>query len=238
MRLRHITKNVKEQNWFAVLLDLLIVVLGVFVGIQLGNWNEGRQLRGAYSDAEVRFQTENEANIEMIDEFLVAMDSRLERSRKAIDALRSCKTGSQARQDIETGINVIRGTGFLKIRTTALSGLTENHAYLSLMPEQNREELKDLERQVSQTQKTLDWLEEQPFRNHIESKPQIDFGDLIAPEEMHGAKIRILFLKGSIEDHCQNEDLLGAFYLWERTSSFQILRAGQIRESFQDFSEN
>lgn len=42
MLLRRITKHVKEQNWFAVGIDFAIVVVGVFMGIQLGNWNEQR----------------------------------------------------------------------------------------------------------------------------------------------------------------------------------------------------
>lgn len=40
MILRSVTKHVKDQNWFAVFLDLLIVVFGVFIGIQVSNWNE------------------------------------------------------------------------------------------------------------------------------------------------------------------------------------------------------
>ncbi len=42
MILRSVTKHVKDQNWFAVFLDLLIVVFGVFIGIQVSNWNEER----------------------------------------------------------------------------------------------------------------------------------------------------------------------------------------------------
>tara|TARA_R110000787_G_scaffold268352_1_gene374830 strand:+ start:519 stop:1289 length:771 start_codon:yes stop_codon:yes gene_type:complete len=42
MILRRLTKHVKDQNWFAVGLDFLIVVAGVFLGIQIGNWNAGR----------------------------------------------------------------------------------------------------------------------------------------------------------------------------------------------------
>lgn len=42
MILRRLTKHVKDQNWFAVGLDFLIVVTGVFIGIQVANWNEGR----------------------------------------------------------------------------------------------------------------------------------------------------------------------------------------------------
>lgn len=42
MILGRITQLVKEQNWFAVGIELVILVLGVFLGIQLGNWNEER----------------------------------------------------------------------------------------------------------------------------------------------------------------------------------------------------
>ena len=44
MRLRSISKNLKEQNWFAVILDFLIVVLGVFLGVQMGNWMSTDQI--------------------------------------------------------------------------------------------------------------------------------------------------------------------------------------------------
>ena len=42
MILRSVTKHVKDQNWFAVFLDLTIVVFGVFIGLQVSNWNEQR----------------------------------------------------------------------------------------------------------------------------------------------------------------------------------------------------
>ena len=42
MLLRRLTKHVKDQNWLAVALDFLIVVVGVFLGLQLGNWNDAR----------------------------------------------------------------------------------------------------------------------------------------------------------------------------------------------------
>jgi hypothetical protein len=40
MLLRRVAKHIKEQNWFAVALDFAIVVAGVFVGLQVNNWNE------------------------------------------------------------------------------------------------------------------------------------------------------------------------------------------------------
>jgi len=40
--LRRISIHVKDQNWFAVFIDFCIVVIGVFIGIQVANWNEAR----------------------------------------------------------------------------------------------------------------------------------------------------------------------------------------------------
>ncbi len=42
MILRRITEHVKAQNWFAVAVDFVIVVFGVFLGLQVNNWNEAR----------------------------------------------------------------------------------------------------------------------------------------------------------------------------------------------------
>lgn len=42
MRLRSITKHVRDQNWFAVFLDFFIVVIGVFIGLQVANWSDER----------------------------------------------------------------------------------------------------------------------------------------------------------------------------------------------------
>jgi len=42
MILRRVVEHVKAQNWTAVALDFVIVVLGVVIGIQVSNWNEAR----------------------------------------------------------------------------------------------------------------------------------------------------------------------------------------------------
>ena len=42
MLLRLIKAHVEKENWFAVAIDFAIVVLGVFIGIQVANWNESR----------------------------------------------------------------------------------------------------------------------------------------------------------------------------------------------------
>ena len=45
MILRRISEHVRDQNWFAVGVDFVIVVIGVFIGIQVSNWNTAREDR-------------------------------------------------------------------------------------------------------------------------------------------------------------------------------------------------
>ena len=39
MILRRITQHVRDQNWTAIGIDFVIVVVGVFIGLQVSNWN-------------------------------------------------------------------------------------------------------------------------------------------------------------------------------------------------------
>jgi hypothetical protein len=45
MILRRISENLRSQNWFAVIVELFIVVVGVFMGLQVQDWNEVRKER-------------------------------------------------------------------------------------------------------------------------------------------------------------------------------------------------
>jgi len=49
---RRIAEHVRGHNWFAVAIDFVIVVVGVFIGLQVQEWNTARQARArgeAYS---------------------------------------------------------------------------------------------------------------------------------------------------------------------------------------------
>jgi hypothetical protein len=58
MLLRRITKHVKDQNWLAVFIDFLIVVVGVFIGIQVANWNTTLVDRKVGDEYLIRVQNE------------------------------------------------------------------------------------------------------------------------------------------------------------------------------------
>ncbi len=49
MLLRRFITHINSQNWVAVLLDLIVVVVGVFLAFQVERWYENRRLESTES---------------------------------------------------------------------------------------------------------------------------------------------------------------------------------------------
>ena len=77
MLLRRVAERLRHQEWTAVAIDLAIVVLGVFIGIQVSNWNEARADRAAYEAAVGRLLAEINTNLASLDAFDTGMASGL-----------------------------------------------------------------------------------------------------------------------------------------------------------------
>ncbi len=56
MRLQRTATYIKDLNWVAVLVEFLIVVMGVFLGLQLGNWNDARVAARVAAELEVTLE--------------------------------------------------------------------------------------------------------------------------------------------------------------------------------------
>lgn len=50
MILRRFAQDLREQNWTAIFIEFVLLVLGVFLGIQVANWNEDRLTRDKARD--------------------------------------------------------------------------------------------------------------------------------------------------------------------------------------------
>ena len=42
MIIRKFADAIRQQNWFTVILEILIVVIGLFIGLQVDDWNQRR----------------------------------------------------------------------------------------------------------------------------------------------------------------------------------------------------
>lgn len=58
MLLRRFSQHISDQNWFAVGLDILVVIVGIFLGTQVSNWNAERLNKDLEQSILNRLETE------------------------------------------------------------------------------------------------------------------------------------------------------------------------------------
>lgn len=101
MILQRLTTALRKQDWFTVVIETLIVVLGVFLGIQLGNWNESLNDRQRADDYLARLAQEMTINLKAFEGRQASYASQIEYGLFAMDA-------SEAPSDREAAWEIIR----------------------------------------------------------------------------------------------------------------------------------
>ena len=63
MILHNLANAIRGQNWFTVLIELTVVVVGIFLGLQIDDWNERRKENSLERGYIERLEAEVDANI-------------------------------------------------------------------------------------------------------------------------------------------------------------------------------
>lgn len=66
--LKRVAKAIRAQDWFAVAIEFVVVVLGIFVALEVGAWNQERTDRHLERAYLLRLTAETRANIEVMRE--------------------------------------------------------------------------------------------------------------------------------------------------------------------------
>ena len=118
MILQNLSRAIRAQNWFAVVLEFVIVIAGVVIGFQVTAWNEVRQER----------QREAEY-LNQLDVELSAVIDELDNAKRAIDAyfnwitlfLEGVEDGDPDRaQEGSWGLNAITDVEIINLEPAAL----------------------------------------------------------------------------------------------------------------------
>ncbi len=108
MLLRRVIEHVRDQNWTAIAIDFVIVVAGVFVGIQVSNWNaewENGQKSAIFTE---RLKTDLRGE-DWTYQFLIAYNREvLANANRAVDALE----GKAALSDEALLVSAYRATQY------------------------------------------------------------------------------------------------------------------------------
>lgn len=224
MRLRRLSEHIGQQNWLAVGLDFLIVVAGVFIGLQLGNWNTARADRAAYQDALERYRAEVEVNLEALDQADEQGFAYLEFVSNAFDSLLACDDSPEALKAVNSAINAIMGTNGLSLRSSALQELTSSSRLLAQQSEEARKRFSDTAYYKSVFLREAAFIEMLPLDERAQNNPIIEVGAIIRREVNYAGRDysrpdRQLRLAVPLSEACRNDRLIKSFYTWERWQS-------------------
>ena len=104
MILRRVIQHVRKQEWTAIWIDLVIVVVGVFIGIQVANWNASMIERREAHDSMQRLEADLRVSIKLTQSSIDFMTENARYTDLALDRLRACSLPANERDDFATSL--------------------------------------------------------------------------------------------------------------------------------------
>lgn len=115
MILRRVIEHVKAQNWFAVGLDFLIVVAGVFIGTQVSDWNSARHDRARAEDYAERLENDLTYQYWRHKYALVYYEQVRANAREALNLLAAAPSDRRAASDEALLISAYRASQYFYV---------------------------------------------------------------------------------------------------------------------------
>ena len=173
MILRRFTTALRKQDWVTVIIEILILVLGVFLGLQVNNWNEARQLADREAEILNALQVEFEENIETLHSTLSRLDERNAREYQAGQLMLAETITQDDRELIALGLKEIMYFSPLSVRDNAFESLKQS-GELSLLSDSG------ILSELNQFSRQLAWVQGQrdSFRGGI-SALELDWRDYV-----------------------------------------------------------
>ena len=226
MLLRRITKHVTDQNWFAVFLDFMIVVFGVYIGVQVGNWNADRQDRADYNEVFENVIVEMKQNLRRQQFVREGVKKELPIIQRALEDLRACRTDENALKNVQAAIIPLSAPYTLLLETTALNQIINHKDYVQNQTSEQRKLFSRLHELSRYFRRSSD-LQDESFFDALKKMNQIISPgplNVSGPDEILKVILsdnplspplhRTPTLVTSLEKACQNSDFLAGFYDW------------------------
>jgi|GEM_PF-1708470 len=228
MILRRLTKHVKDQNWFAVGLDFLIVVVGILIAFQITSWNEARQDNLIYEQARTRVIEEANVNLTLAQDFILRALDYQSAARDIIQVFETCNSEAGAEDRLMIALQSLRFILALDVRNDAINLILTSDAFLDNILPQDRATLSVYARKIDSAAENLRFSASfQINRGVLQDNPiftrtiDVNWGDGLV-----GAALNV-----SYEEACK-DSVLGVF-LFDRFehSTYDMLQAERLADA-------
>lgn len=104
MILRRLTDSVRNQDWFTVVLEILIVVIGIFVGLQADDWNRARLQRAEETEYLTRLVDDLQYSIIETNKEIDWMSEHAAQGVRILASLETCQLPADVQSDFANGL--------------------------------------------------------------------------------------------------------------------------------------
>ena len=134
MILSRAIEYLKHQHWTGVFIELAIVILGVFIGLQANNWNEARHDRTLERQYIQRLHDDFALSTKHAQSNIAHMQAQFKLEGHMVDHLRECHLDAGQRADFAMGVyrvgrfegpTLVRGT-IDELQSTGRMGIIRN----------------------------------------------------------------------------------------------------------------
>lgn len=120
------TSAIKRQDWFQVTIEIFVVVIGIFLGLQVTDWNEGRKESKAEKVLVNQMLVEaDRAKTEAIN-YLTEHDQIIRKSSDFIAALVKDKSCNYTDQELSSGLVRLSALPPFKFELTVVNELIQS----------------------------------------------------------------------------------------------------------------
>ncbi len=207
MLLRRITEHVLNQNWTAIGIDFLIVVFGVFIGIQVSNWNEARQARAEEYIYLERLRDDLETSIASNEFQIGFMQRHADYAQIILDQLEQCAVDEDARDAFASGLFLIgKSLPPVLVRGT-IDELNATGRFQLISNDDLRGQLTRLLESVERVDRIFDTtlVRAGPHTTYVESQVEFRFDDPVGGgEDIRWENIEIKLDELCTDQHFRN----------------------------------
>jgi hypothetical protein len=104
MILRRLSHSLREQNWTAIAIEFVLLVLGVFLGIQVANWNAGVIERREAEEALLRLEEDLRLSVKLTQSNAEFMTENARGADLVLGRLRACELPEADRNRFANGL--------------------------------------------------------------------------------------------------------------------------------------
>ena len=236
MLFRRISQHLREQNWFAVALDFMIVVVGVFLGFQLESWNEARKERVEELEYLTRLYDDMSESIDGTQPNIDFMISHANKATVVLSSLSACNIAPDEGQDFATGLFQLGKVVPAQLVSTAIDELRSTGKLHILRNVELRSRIQEMQARYQGAISIFSQIEGRllPHINYVDSVVSFDIdGPISGNSEMPLDKLRMDFQSLCADRHFFNAVASVRNYVFDLANQNrgQVRRFQSVREA-------